>query len=390
MKRFLILLVAVCVAFASQAAEILYGPYVQALTEDSAYIVWVTDKATCGWVEVKGEGEKKPATYIESNLGLRYNRRIHRVPVKNLKPGTLYEYEVFAQEIDKSGKAAKPVSKSQNVHGAKFTFRTNDRNKESISFMMITDIHYDHVGAHHSHTPGYFTSLVTPERLEGKDFIAFNGDMVTTMASEKSHFDKLFTSLHNTLDKTATPFYFVRGNHDARGNFAHSFLDLYPTWTNQPYFAFRHGPVFFIVIDGGEDKPDSDIEYYGTAAFDLYRKAEGEWLKGVMESEEFKSAPYRVIFSHIPLNDRSWHGGRHAWKHLCQPCENKGIQLMISGHTHSYSYRDKGVDNQTFPTLVFGPKQYLDVTADKEKMTILVKKNTGETMKTFTYLPNKK
>ena len=35
MKRFLILLVAVCVAFASQAAEILYGPYVQALTEDS-------------------------------------------------------------------------------------------------------------------------------------------------------------------------------------------------------------------------------------------------------------------------------------------------------------------------------------------------------------------
>ena len=162
MKRFLILLVAVCVAFASQAAEILYGPYVQALTEDSAYIVWVTDKATCGWVEVKGEGEKKPATYIESNLGLRYNRRIHRVPVKNLKPGTLYEYEVFAQEIDKSGKAAKPVSKSQNVHGAKFTFRTNDRNKESISFMMITDIHYDHVGAHHSHTPGYFTSLVSP------------------------------------------------------------------------------------------------------------------------------------------------------------------------------------------------------------------------------------
>jgi predicted phosphodiesterase len=182
----------------------------------------------------------------------------------------------------------------------------------------------------------------------------------------------------------------VRGNHDARGNFAHSFLDLYPTWTNQPYYAFRHGPVFFIVIDGGEDKPDSDIEYFGTAAFDLYREAEGEWLKGVIASEEFKSAPYRVILSHIPLNDNSWHGGRHAWKHLCQTCENHGVQLMISGHTHRYRYNECGKHNETFPTLEFGPKQYLDVTADKEKMTVLVKKNTGEVMKTFTYLPNKK
>lgn len=387
MKRFLILLVALCVAFASHAVEILYGPYVQALTEDSAYIVWVTDKATCGWVEVKGEGEKKPVTFIESHLGLRHNRRIHRVPVKNLKAGTLYEYTVFSQEVDKK---TKPISKSLNVHGGKYTFRTNDRNKESISFMMITDIHYNHVGPRHSLEAGYFSTLVTPERLEGKDFIAFNGDMVTTMASEKSHFDKLFTQLHNTLDKTATPFYFVRGNHDARGNFAHSFLDLYPTWTGQPYYAFRHGPVFFIVIDGGEDKPDSDIEYFGTAAFDLYREAEGEWLKGVMASEEFKSAPYRVILSHIPLNDNSWHGGRHAWKHLCQPCENQGVQLMISGHTHRYRYNECGKHNETFPTLEFGPKQYLDVTADKEKMTILVKKNTGEVMKTFTYLPNKK
>ncbi len=388
MKRVLVLWIALCVAFASHAAEFLYGPYVQALTEDSAYIVWITDKATYGWVEVKGEGEKSAAKYTESHLGLMHNRRVHRVPVTNLKAGTTYEYVIYSQEA-KGDKMEKPISLAKNVHGGKLSFRTNDRNKEEISFLMITDIHYNHVGPRHTLVPGFFDGLITPERLAGKDFIAFNGDMVTTMSSEKSHFDKLFTQLHSILDVHNTPFYYVRGNHEARGNFAQNFMSLYPTWTGMPYYMFRHGPVCFIVIDGGEDKPDSDIEYYGTAAFDLYRQQEGEWLQKVLESEEFKSAPYRVILSHIPLNDNSWHGGRHAWKNLCQRCEDKGVNIMISGHTHRYRFNDCGVHNRTFPTLEFSPKHYLDVTANKDNLTILVKKADGSVYQTYTYQPNR-
>ena len=120
MKKLTIICLLLCTAFGVRAAEILYGPYVQAITEDSAYIVWVTDKATYGWVEVQGEQSKKPETYIESNLGLRYNRRVHRVPVKNLTAGTLYEYKVFSQE-EKNGKLQKPISKATNSHGGKLT-----------------------------------------------------------------------------------------------------------------------------------------------------------------------------------------------------------------------------------------------------------------------------
>ena len=389
MKKLFLLWVALCVAFASHAAEFLYGPYVQAVTEDSAYIVWITDKATTGWVEVKGEGDKKATIYAESNLGLMYCRREHRVPVKNLKAGTTYEYKIFSQE-EKGGKKEKPISLDVNSHGNKLTFRTNDRNKDEISFVMVTDIHYNHVGKHHSLVEGFFETLITPERLAGKDFIAFNGDMVTQMSNEKSHFEKLFTHLHKTLDVNNTQFYYVRGNHEARGNYAQKFMDIYPTWTGMPYYMFRHGPVCFVVIDGGEDKPDSDIEYYGTAAFDLYREAEGKWLQSVIESEEFQTAPYRVILSHIPLNDNSWHGGRHAWKHLCQRCEDKGVNVMIAGHTHRYRYNDCGVHNRTFPTLEFSPRNYLDITANSESLTILVKNVQGEVVKTFTYKPNKK
>ena len=380
MKKLTILCFALCTVFATRAAEILYGPYVQAITEDSAYIVWVTDKATYGWVEVKGEGERKTTTFIESNIGLKYNRRVHRVPVKGLKAGTLYEYEVFSQQQDKNGKVSKPISLAVNSQGHKFTFRTNDRNKESISFMVTADTHYN---------PTRFEELYTLERIKDKDFVVFDGDMVTTFSNEKSHFDKLFSKIQNTFEHYNTQFYFVRGNHDARGNHAVHFLDYYPTWTNMPYFAFRHGPVFFLAIDGGEDKPDSDIEYYGTAAFDLYREAQGKWLESVFESEEFKTATYRVIISHIPLNENSWHGGRHAWKHLSQRCEDKGFNIMLSGHLHNYRIYKEGVHHRTFPTLVIGADKFVDAKADKDALIIEVKNRDGSVHNTLTF-PAKK
>ena len=371
MKRVLILCVALCLAFASQAAEFLYGPYVQALTEDSAYIVWITDKATYGWVEVKGEGDKAAVKYTESHLGLMHNRRVHRVPVKNLKAGTTYEYEIFSQE-EKGGKKESPISKATNVHGKKFSFRTNDRNKDEISFVMITDIHYNHVGARHSYTPGFFETLITPERLAGKDFIAFNGDMVTTMSNEKSHFEKLFTTLHNILDVNNTPFYYVRGNHEARGNYAQKYMELYPTWTGMPYYMFRQGPVCFVALDCGEDKPDSDMEYSGLACFDQYRTEQAEWLRSVVASEEFRSAPVKIVFCHIPPETKGWHGAAEIHRLFVPILNEAGIDLWISGHIHKYRLTEAGVNGCNFPVLCNPNLCRMDVTATANSVDVKI------------------
>ena len=381
MKRLTVICLLLCAVFTTRAAEILYGPYVQAITEDAAYIVWVTDKDTYGWVEIKAEGEKKAETFTENHLGLKHYRRVHRVPVKGLKAGTLYEYEIFSQQQEKNGDLAKAFSLDKNVHGHKLTFRTNDRNKEEVSFLINADTHYNAT---------LFSELYTLERIKDRDFVIFDGDMVTTFSNEKSHFEKLFTTINETFSHYNTQFYYVRGNHDARGNHAQKLLDYYPTWTDMPYFAFRHGPVFILAIDGGEDKPDSDIEYYGTAAFDLYREAQGKWLESVLESEECKTATYRIIISHIPLTDNSWHGGRHAWKHLAQRCEDKGFNMMISGHLHKHRFYDKGIHNRTFPTLVIGADKILDVVANKEAMTLNLTNKNGSVHKTYTFPnPNK-
>ena len=55
------------------------------------------------------------------------------------------------------------------------------------------------------------------------------------------------------------PAFFARGNHETRGAFSVNFPEYFPTNSGKLYYAFRQGPVYFIVLDCGEDKPDSDI-----------------------------------------------------------------------------------------------------------------------------------
>ena len=379
MKRLLIICFAVFAYVSASAVEFLYGgPYLQAVTENSAYIVWLTDKNCEGWVEVKGKGFK--GTFSASQNGIKLVKRNHQIPITGLSAGQQYEYKVFAKE-PKSGKV---ISQSLNSKGEKLTFITRDRNKKEFSFLMLTDIHYNRANKDEQ----IFQKHLTPERLAGKDFLIFDGDMVTAMSSEKWHFDRLFTAA-TEMFASNVPYYMARGNHETRGAIANRYMEYFPTWTGVPYYAFRHGPVFFIFLDSGEDKPDSDIEYEGTAVFDVYRADEGKWLKEVVESKDFKEAAYRVVINHIPLNARSWHGGRHAYEQFTPYLDNGEITLMISGHTHRYSYRDLGKDNKTYPTLVFAPKQYLDIKVTEEKLTINVHQMDGKLYKTFTYDPRK-
>lgn len=72
------------------------------------------------------------------------------------------------------------------------------------------------------------------------------------------------------------PFYMVRGNNEGCGAMASRCLEYFPTATGIPYYTFRQGPVFFVVLDGGEDKPDNDIECFGLNRMDRYREAGGE------------------------------------------------------------------------------------------------------------------
>jgi hypothetical protein len=179
------------------------------------------------------------------------------------------------------------------------------------------------------------------------------------------------------------PFFYTRGNHETRGPFSTHFMNYFPTSTGVPYYSFRHGPAYFIMLDSGEDKPDTDIEYGSLSAFDEYRLEQTEWLKKIVESKEFKEAPLKTVAIHIPAFTSTWHGTLHV-RELFIPILNKaGIDLMFCGHTHRYSYCPKGEKENNFPILTNSNNEILDIRIKNQKISIRILDTQGKITKTI-------
>lgn len=56
---------------------------------------------------------------------------------------------------------------------------------------------------------------------------------------------------------TSTPFELVRGNHETRGKMARIYPKLFPKKNGKIYGSYRIGDIMIVMIDCGEDKPDT-------------------------------------------------------------------------------------------------------------------------------------
>ena len=214
---------------------------------------------------------------------------------------------------------------------------------------------------------GYFTKgkiligTADPEvmknYIEENDMVIYNGDMVSQSKSEEQVFNS-FMNKSIELFAQEKPMYYARGNHETRGVFATSFQNYFSVKEPHLYFTLRQGPAFFIFLDTGEDKPDSDIEYSGITDYDNYRTEQAKWLEQVIESDEFKQASYKIVIGHMPPVEWQgdiWHGPTEVLEKFI-PILNKGkIDVMISGHYHinkpGYYYYEPS-EKVHFPVLV--------------------------------------
>ena len=138
------------------------------------------------------------------------------------------------------------------------------------------------------------------------DMVLFCGDMCSHINRQND----IFTSFLNTSIELFTaqkPFVYARGNHETRGAYARNF-SRYLAGPDGIHHAFTYGPVRFIVLDCGEDKPDTDVEYSGLIDFDSYMLEQKDWLSREIDNPEFKNASYRVVISHIPFTKGGWYG----------------------------------------------------------------------------------
>ena len=294
------------------ATQIIHGPYIQNMTENSVRVIWHTDKNCFSHVEY-GETSSLGTIVRTSRNGLfdAYTT-INNIRITGLEKGKQYYYRVVSREITSFQPYS--VTFGETATSGTYSFTTFDKEKESFSFVAISDIHQN---------SSKLTLMLNNIDWNGVDFIGYTGDMVDAISSA----DQIWTWLDPSVDKFAKerPFVYVMGNHDKRGNYAR-YLPQYFSGednTGKFYYAFTQGKVRFIVLDAGEDKEDDHSVYAGLVNFDSYRIEQANWLKDVeTESDEFKNSLWQIALIHFPVASTSADHGTMHLRDLVQPILN--------------------------------------------------------------------
>lgn len=347
------------------SARITLGPYLQAVSDDGFTVVWMTDMDAVSWVEVAPDdgthffAEDRPK-YYQSVMGKRPIGKLHSVRVGGLEKGTTYRYRVMQQSV------LTPKDDKRIVFGIKsgnnpfrekpYTVTTLDPEAASLDFAIVNDIHG---------RDSLFRMLMQDIPKDSMDMVFFNGDMLSAMDSQKQLIDGYLGSAAE-LFGACIPFYNNRGNHEGRGMFSYRYLDFFPTTTGNTYYMVRQGPAAILVLDCGEDKPDSDDSYFGLSLSDDFREKEAEWLAKIIETKEFKDAPVKIAVCHMPSSVGGWHGNIELNRLFIPLLEKAGVDIMLSGHIHRYSFSGPGERGCGFPVLIngFNEKHYFHVTAE--------------------------
>ena len=344
------------------------GPYLVATGETTATIVWFTDTPSHAKVRYGPAGDMSAVAEPQVDGLVPVGTR-HVVHLSNLSPGTTYSYEVVATRVVNL-KAYWP-DKGLDVSAGPYQFTTFDRNGPYVSFSVITDTHED---------VGLINRLNQAIDWESTDFLVHAGDAFHWIDTEEHIFRAWLRPTIAGLAHTKSLF-FVRGNHELRGPFARQLSDYVPTTEGRFYYARDAGPVHLIVLDTGEDKPDDTNVYAELNRTVPYRADELDWFREHVETTaRVSEAPFRVILMHNPrwgwLTD-----GPDAW---VETANAAGVDLVIAGHMHRFSYTPPGPDvDHSYHLLVVGKEQIARVDATATELEVVVTGLDGSVVHTL-------
>lgn len=291
---------------------VLHGPWVCQPDSTSVEIGWETAGAGAAVVEYRRKGETEfRIAYADPVSGtIRRDKSLHRARLKNLTPGSEYEYQL---------KMLFPELGKESPATGLFSFRTNARSARDFSLLLTSDLHC---------RTGELMRILHTQEADNADFAILLGDMVTASPGRRIYYDGFLDAM---LREWRKPFVISTGNHEFRGCGAGAWFDLFAGRDGSGYFTFSHGGVFFIVLDVAGDYNPSLPELEKA-----YRTRQREWLQTVTESGDFLHADFRVVLSHEALVSPEL--GSHAvFEMIDGLLTGPGvIDLMIGGHEHCY------------------------------------------------------
>jgi len=355
------------IAQESPGLTITHGPWLQNVTTTGATVMWVTSRPAVPAILISDDGLEYELIQNSVDGMINAGDTLHKVRIDGLVPGKMYSYRVYSRSID----VFEPykITYKDTLISASYNFQTVDPKASEVRFTVLNDVHGG---------TGKMAQYINNSGIENPDFYVFNGDMIDYFQSK----DQIFKGFLDTAVfhfAKSVPFVYVRGNHEARGMYARYFKSFFDFAADRFYGSFMQGPVQFIVLDCGEDKPDDNQYYFQLADYDSYRFKQLEWLKNEIKTERFREAPFRIVIIHMPViaGPNSGYGMSFLAEHFGPVLAGAGIDLMISGHTHkiaSISAKDAGFG---YPVIVSSNNSFIDVVVNSADIELVVRDVNG-------------
>ena len=154
-------------AMPAGAVQIVAGPYLQKPSETSMTVMWITDQGCTSWVEFGRDDALDHKAHHSQHGLIDAGQTIHRVTMSDLAPGTAYRYRVCSKEIV----TFEPykVTYGHTAISDTHTFTTLNGKKESISFVVLNDIHERNE---------ILVSLMKRAASRAYDLVFLNGDIL--------------------------------------------------------------------------------------------------------------------------------------------------------------------------------------------------------------------
>lgn len=341
-------------------------PYLQYMTNTGVTIISIASKPCLSYVRLGESANLTKNVYASKHGQIDANTAVQKIRLSDLVPGKTYYYQVVSKEI-KIYQAYKIVYGDSVVSPLK-SFTLPISTKATFSFLAFNDVHS---------RPDYINQIY--QNNNDVDFVCYNGDLLDDIYSKDEIID-YFSAPAARIFGGYIPFVYTRGNHETRGPAARELSNYVDSPNGEYFYSFEWGNTCFLVIDTGEDKPDTHPVYAGLADYDMYRTKQAEWVKQVVSSKVWKKAKHRVVCGHIPVSKENdgWHGSTDVMNKFLPVLNKAKVDLYLCGHTHEPMLERPNAHHNYCMVVGGGPKRdkgdsnatYIRVNVEGNKMQV--------------------
>lgn len=337
-------------------------PFLQNPTHGGMTVTWLTNVPVHSWVEYgteRGHLDHKQQTLVDGQVIC--NNKIHKIRLTDLAPGTTYYYRACSREMllyEGYKKAFGPT-----VYSSEYAFTTPSEGQTDFTAVIFNDLHKK------SATLAKLAPFVANLDYQ---LVFFNGDCIDNPRNEAEAVDFL-VQMTQTVHAQQVPIIILRGNHEIRDAYSLGLRDLLDYPDDKTYSAFNWGDTRFVLLDCGEDKPDSTAVYYQLNDFTQLRAQQAQFLHQEVHSRVFKKASRRILIHHIPIYGYpadAFNPCLEAWGSVLAKAP---FDLSINAHEHVYAFYPAGTKSNPFPVVIGGG-------SSPTNATVFVLKKTGDTL----------